>query len=69
MSGENPTNQASNQSLDVPVLPAIGLPTAATLMPVPCCTTPSIIETICWSAIGSMSGSGLVGLWKIAAGA
>ena len=45
-SGEKPTNQASNHSLDVPVLPASGLPTAATSMPVPCCTTSSIIETI-----------------------
>ncbi len=39
-------NQTSLESFDVPVLPAMGLPTARTETPVPYCTTPSSNETI-----------------------
>ena len=45
-SGVKPMNQASRSSFDVPVLPATGLPTTWTFLPVPRSTTPSIIEVI-----------------------
>ena len=44
-SGEKPKNQVSRDSLVVPVLPASGLPTAATRRPVPRSTTPRSIDT------------------------
>src|SRR5437870_3812559 len=45
-SGVKPTNHASRQSLVVPALPAIGLPTACTTLAVPLSTTPCNIVTI-----------------------
>ena len=44
-SGEKPMNQLSKLSLEVPVLPASGLPTAFTFVPVPRSTTPSSMWT------------------------